>query len=218
MRAYARFTHLSTLFGHLPCQVAPCNFTATGCLAGSCYDYSRQGYNGAAFTVGADSNGANGFIGDIYESFRFQLNDPTVLWSVMSNLILPYLQVSDVFRSVAIPTSNLHASFLLPQAKYYVNCPSAINPSANASTPLGVAICSGPAAEGESCTTGCVGGFGLPVFGTATVSCLAGRWMGGTGGYSGPLVCARSCPAVPPPANAASCSLVQVGGGSRMPV
>ncbi len=80
---------------YFPCQVFPtCNATPSGCVVSPCtYDYSRQGQNSAAFTVGADSNGANGFIGDIYESFRFQPNDPTVLWSVMSNLILPYLQV-----------------------------------------------------------------------------------------------------------------------------
>ena len=95
------------------------------------------------------------------------------------------------------------------QNKYYANCNSAINPTANSSAAL-LAVCSGPAAESETCTTSCSSSFGVPVFGTQSLTCSAGRWMGGTSGFSGPLVCANTCPIVSAPPNAATCSLTQV--------
>lgn len=77
-------------------QVAPCNYTGA-CQGAPCvYDFSRQGKNEDLFTVGADSDGANQFIGDIYESFRFQLFSNLQaypLFAATTTLIMPYLQV-----------------------------------------------------------------------------------------------------------------------------
>lgn len=60
------------------------------------------------------------------------------------------------------------------------------------------------------CAASCLSAFGVLAFGSQSLTCSAGRWAGGTGGFSGPLVCATSCPAIPAPANAETCSLVQV--------
>jgi hypothetical protein len=70
-------------------------------------------------------------------------------------------------------------------------------------------LCSGPAADGETCTASCASSFGVPVFGSQTLTCTSGRWTAGVGGTSGPLVCATSCPSLPAPLNAFSCSLIQ---------
>ena len=96
------------------------------------------------------------------------------------------------------------------QAKYYLNCPSALNPTANSTSPAAYAICTGPSAEGEVCVASCISAFGVPAFGSQALTCSAGRWAGGTGGFAGPLVCATSCLPLAAPQNAASCTLVQV--------
>ena len=59
---------------------------------------SRNGSNSDLFTVGADSNGANAFVGDIYEAFRFQpVDNPTAdtMFRALANFVLPYLQVRE---------------------------------------------------------------------------------------------------------------------------
>ena len=77
-------------------QVFPCNYTGA-CLPSPCvYDFSRQGANGDLFTIGADSNGNDPFIGDILETFRFQLFSNTMaypLFAAATTSIMPYLQV-----------------------------------------------------------------------------------------------------------------------------
>ena len=81
-----------------PCvQAINCTAYTGSCQPSPCiYDWNRQGGNSDALTIGADSSGANAFIGDIFETFRFIANDPPVreTLAVINSLILPYLQVS----------------------------------------------------------------------------------------------------------------------------
>lgn len=96
-KALSRHLIVTRSLATITTQIFPCNFTGA-CLPSPCvYDYSRQSANGDLFTIGADSNGNNPFIGDILETFRFQLFSNTMaypLFAAATTSIMPYLQVS----------------------------------------------------------------------------------------------------------------------------